>query len=75
MPKFLYVQILCYKCIDIMKRSLDYYLECIYISDTKIEETEFLCENRKLVHKYLRCDAIDNCGDTTDETDCTGSLI
>ena len=42
-----------------------------YISDSINEENEFLCENRRVVHRYLICDGNNDCGDDSDETDCT----
>ena len=60
-----------------LKRSSQKYLLLIrktrvYISDTNNDENEFICDNTKLVHGYVKCNNIDDCGDNSDEKDCTG---
>ena len=44
----------------------------VNISDTNNDENSFLCDNRKLVQGYLKCNNIDDCGDNSDENDCIG---
>ena len=38
-------------------------------------ESEWRCENKRCISQSQRCNKINDCGDWTDEMNCTGDLL
>ncbi len=47
---------------------------CFCSSFVVCPDDSFVCDNAVCVHESWECDGLDDCGDNSDEDDCTGLL-